>query len=121
MKYNGKITLQNSVSGGHRTFLIRTQPTDSKFAPGKRVIALLTGPNNEADYRPFGFVTNDDIQIWSSKSTPFYQDIRKILLYPDRYPTVTQHFETKCRKCNRTLTTPQSIEAGIGPECASRE
>lgn len=25
-----------------------------------------------------------------------------------------------CRRCNRTLTTPSSIDAGLGPECAAR-
>jgi hypothetical protein len=28
--------------------------------------------------------------------------------------------EGKCGKCGRTLTVPQSIETGFGPECAKR-
>ena len=26
-----------------------------------------------------------------------------------------------CLRCNRVLTTPESIESGVGPECAKRE
>ena len=29
--------------------------------------------------------------------------------------------ESRCCVCNRKLTVPESIEAGIGPECAGRE
>lgn len=29
--------------------------------------------------------------------------------------------ERECRRCGRKLTTPESIEAGIGPECEQRE
>ena len=65
---NGTFTMTNRESGEHRTFQIRTQPDDAKFAPGKRVIALLRGPDNESDYQPFGFVSEDGtIYVWRSK------------------------------------------------------
>jgi hypothetical protein len=47
--FNGRYTIQNRTTGEHRTFIIRTQPKDSKFAPGCRVAALLTGPDNDSD------------------------------------------------------------------------
>jgi hypothetical protein len=30
------------------------------------------------------------------------------------------HHEGRCCRCGRKLTVPESIETGLGPECASR-
>jgi hypothetical protein len=30
------------------------------------------------------------------------------------------HHEGRCGRCGRTLTVPESIESGIGPECAKK-
>jgi hypothetical protein len=30
------------------------------------------------------------------------------------------HHEGRCGKCGRLLTVPESVETGIGPECAKR-
>ena len=35
--------------------------------------------------------------------------------------SVEVHFEARCRKCNRELTTPESVQSGIGPICAGRD
>ena len=65
--FNGRYTMKNRRSGEHRTFEIKTQDKDAKFAAGKRVVALLTGPDNTADYTGFGFVEDDGIVVWKSK------------------------------------------------------
>jgi hypothetical protein len=33
---------------------------------------------------------------------------------------IAQRLVGRCRECHRELTDPDSIAAGIGPECASR-
>lgn len=119
LTHNGKFTIVNKLKGTHRTFQVKTQSKDSKFKPGERIISLLTGPDNESDYQSFGVVTNDDIRLWGSKSTEFFVQCRKILMRPECFPVEVIE-ETKCRKCNRTLTTPESIASGIGPECRKR-
>ena len=44
-----------------------------------------------------------------------------MLTDPKRWEnTVEYRFEGKCRKCNRKLTNPDSIDNGIGPECAKK-
>ena len=60
--FNGTYTI--SGPNGHRTFAVKTVPTDSTFAPGKRVIAILDGPDNQNDYRPFGFVDDEGMREW---------------------------------------------------------
>ena len=138
--WNGCFTIKRIETGEHRTFRIRTQSADAKFAPGKRIVSLLTGPSNENDYQGFGFVADWGIQVWqrhrSDKGKPrtpweWYADMLISMLreydggdvvtgatYRDRRYEI--RYEKRCRVCNRTLTTPESIDAGIGPICAGR-
>lgn len=126
--FNGTYTI-TSPSGEHRTFRIRTQPEDSNFAPGKRVVSLLIGPDNNSDFKGFGFADENGIHVWSryrlsavhvqyaallwslateGEASRFYAKGARILL------------EGRCVRCNRKLTHPVSIVTGIGPECAKR-
>ena len=125
---NGTFTVQNRVTGEHRTFRIRTQKEDATFAPGKRVVSLMTGSDNETAYTNFAFVTEDGIAVWSSKrSTGGYTAYAALLWslavdggfsqYAEKYSLTASK---KCIRCNRKLTTPESLAAGIGPECAGR-
>lgn len=132
---NGKLTIQNNETGEHRTFKVRTQPDDAPFAPGQRVIALLTGSDNEVDYTGFGFVKDDgSVHVFKRKCAPsmkkptswqWFALMLQVLVSErladgtrgikrDAY-TVLQ--ERTCIKCNRTLTDPESIRLGIGPVC----
>lgn len=121
--HNGIVTVENTVRGTHRTFRIRTQPDDAKFAPKERVLSLLVGQDNESDYNGIGFVKDDGrVILWKRYRTPQYEALVKVLTMPDHYRTLgcVYHFEGHCRRCNRTLTTPESIRDGIGPVCAGR-
>lgn len=107
----------STPEGGHRTFRLRTQKADAKFAPGQQFIAYLAGPDNEADYVGFGFVVNGRLRPWKK-----YRDNRSLLrdaeaLLADPNGALTA---AHCFRCGRTLTTPESIAAGWGPECIKR-
>lgn len=122
--HNGKITITNPKTGNHRTFRIRTQADSANFAPGQRIVSLLTGPDNQEDYRGFGFVTEEGrILVWRKKrgnGKPSEFDIfARMLTEPERYEAegVTYQFSTRCRRCNHELTDPTSISLGIGPVC----
>ena len=121
--HNGKITIA-SPTGNHRTFSIKTQKVDSNFAPGKRVVALLNGPDNQSDYCGFGFISNNgqDINVWKKKQGGIFDQYAKMLLNPDKYQELGAEylFSGTCRMCNRELTVPSSIESGIGPICAKK-
>lgn len=131
---NGTYTVESARSGEHRTFSIRTQPDDSKFAPGQRVIALLTGSDNERDYTPFGFVDDHRIAVWSSKrgkqgKRSSYEFFARLIWSlatrgeesKAREAGYTLLVEGRCLICNRRLTDPTSIRTGLGPVCAGRE
>ena len=130
--FNGRITIENSETGEHRTFSIKTQKADAKFAPGKRILALLSGPDNTRDYQGFAFVDDSGVHVWAkykgtTKPTAYdwYADMVSVLVggFPSRYGKHYEGYEVhvagRCLKCNRALTTPESIKSGIGPVCAS--
>lgn len=126
--HNGCITVENTKTGGHRTFKVSTVQEGN--LKGKRIVALLYGPDNESDYRGFAFVKEDgSISVWSKyRSTSVdvarsqYEVFAHMLMRPDAFEELgaVYHFEGRCRVCNRKLTTPESIQSGIGPVCAGR-
>ena len=118
-----KITMHNTATGNHRTLRIRTQPASATWAPGARVIGLLSGRDNESSYRTFGFVQQDGtISVWKRFKDSEYAKLAYMVQHQVEYEQKGVEFllEARCRRCGRTLTTPESIQAGIGPECAKR-
>lgn len=146
--HNGTYTA-TSEKAGHYTVKLWTQ-TKGELA-GKRILSLLTGPNNETDYTAVAFWDDAEktVAVWKRFRGPRssgqidafrWQTIgwspyeQKLAIWCDlavRGATPERHGywfsegytllrESRCCVCNRKLTVPESIEAGIGPECASR-
>jgi hypothetical protein len=127
--FNGTITIKSTRTGDHRTFKLRTQKRDSKFAPGERVLSLMTGPDNVHSYRGFAFVKNDGrVFLWRKNRTPLYNTYAKMVIDLMTNGTASawakkgyvMMLEKACAVCNRKLTNPESIETGVGPECGRR-
>ena len=120
--HNGKLTVLSIATGEHRTFRIKTQKPGSTFAPGQRVISLLTGSDNQSSYTGFGFVRdNGKISVYTKKLGTWFEDVAKFLGNLAKFEAagkVEVNWSVKCRKCNKELTTPESIRSGIGPVCA---
>jgi len=127
---NATFTVDNG-RGTHYTFKIRQPKKDNpRFTgPAPHFASLLTGPDNENSYSYLGIVDNNMTVRLTAKSkmnddsTPV-KVLRWVLSLvatngsmPDGYKV---HHEGKCGCCGRTLTVPESIERGIGPECWSR-
>lgn len=123
LTHNGKFTVKSLRTGEHWTFQVRTQPDDADFAPGKRVLSLLTGPDNTNDYKGFAFVEEGGVKLWSRCDTELYRKYAAMLekLHEHAAEGRAEVFVScSCRVCNRTLTTPESVQSGIGPVCAGR-
>lgn len=123
LTHNGVFTVKSLRTGDHRTFRVRTQPADASFAPGKRVLSLLTGPDNGKDYTGFAFVESDGVHLWQRCDTELYRKYAAMLEKLREHVAegrIEVLASTTCRVCNRTLTTPESVESGIGPVCAGR-
>jgi hypothetical protein len=131
---NGTYTLVSEKSGEHRTLRIATVQNKSSGLHGKRILSMLVGPNNEADYIGFAFVQDDNtLRVWGAFRSTITADIGGALMailsrgrvQPDgsvRADPLRAHvlFKSACRVCNRPLTCPESIRTGIGPVCAGR-
>ena len=141
---NGTWTMK-SPAGNHRTLRVRTVLSEGDLR-GSRILGLLVGPDNERDYRAFGFVLSDGVCVWkrfrseAGREQPHvdgyrwnekwndYEKIAHILLSLLTRPGgghfggegYTVEGEKKCLRCNRKLTTPDSLERGVGPECAGK-
>lgn len=119
----------DTITQNHYTFKVKHKP-GTLYSKEVYFISLLTGPNNESDYTYMGVL--DPINGWvrlTTKSkytedTAAVKIIRRILarLWKNEGSAIeaagwnVEHCGFCCR-CGRTLTTPLSIERGIGPEC----
>lgn len=134
---NGTWTI-TSPKGGHRTFNV------AHWSPDKdtRQVSVLAGPDNTRNYQGFGFVKPNGIVIWKRLRGPvafsvnrwsadysahekFAHMVWNLLAeggnaqqYLDLGYEV--HGEAACFRCGRKLTTPESIERGIGPVCEAK-
>ena len=129
---NGVLTVTNRATGGRRTFRIRTWRNDGNE---RRVVEMLTGPDNTADYRGFAFVDVDALEgdfggqvtVWRRMrhgDWPALAEVVRVVLFAPMHAWRAQldiHLSRTCVQCNRLLTTPESIERGIGPECERRQ
>ena len=103
---------------GHATFRISHQKDDANFAPGKDIIGVMLGSDNER-YTSIGFVVEGRVRLfrknvgvnhwWDNYLTELTSDPEAVLE------------ALNCRRCNRLLTEPESIATGIGPVCATLE
>jgi hypothetical protein len=94
---------------------------------------FLTGSDNENDYSYLGLLlTGETLSVRATAKSPAnaateHKPFRvlgwalQVLTGGRELPAgyKIQH-EGRCGRCGRTLTVPESIEAGIGPECATK-
>jgi hypothetical protein len=132
MIHTGTYTIENNSTGDYRTFLVKhRQPEDKEFMPGKRLVGLLTGPDNFHDFKLFGYVdeNSDSITVFKKHKSTVYEKYARMIdvligLHPtddERLKNYTVRESRLCRRCGRKLTTPESLTKGIGPECEEKD
>jgi hypothetical protein len=112
-------------SSDHYTFRIESNNTETLY-----FVQLLTGPDNTSDYTYVGLLNVDQGSIHKTKASqlPFsstpVQIAQRVLqrIFANEGDKITEqgwkvHHAGRCGRCGRTLTTPDSCESGIGPEC----
>jgi hypothetical protein len=121
-------TVKNA-SGQHYTFKIRKPRPETPF-----FVSLLTGPDNTSSYTYLGLYNPDTLTIRLTSKSKYAEDstpvkvirwaINKVALANGEVPVLPEGYaiqhEGRCCRCGRRLTHPESIETGIGPECAGR-
>ena len=89
-----------------------------------RFVKVLTGSDNEKDYRYAGFIRDGEFHYGGERSkiaagAPSLDAFAWFMLNLGSEQISVWH-EGSCSRCNRKLTTPQSIERGLGPTCWER-
>ena len=123
---NATITLSSRKTGARYTYKIQA-PKDKK---NKNIlfVKLLTGQDNENDYEYLGMIRNDEFGLTkASKLTADTAPVKamryfvKHVFLNHAIPTDLEiRHEGSCGRCGRTLTVPESLDRGIGPECANK-
>lgn len=116
---NATITLRSVKTGVRFTYKIRESDDGRVFFVG-----LLRGSNNESDYSFLGTIRNGvythgrksriTADTQSAKAFTWFWRMVSNNQLPD---TVECWHEGRCGRCGRTLTVPESIADGFGPEC----
>jgi hypothetical protein len=133
-RHDCTLTITNPATGGHRTFRIRTVHNAKKeYMEGKRLVELLTGPDNSSDYLAFAFIGTDvdfepgKVRVWrkfqgTAACKSEYEKFADILNRQDYWASRGVQFlaSLRCRRCGRKLTTPDSIRDGLGPICRDK-
>ncbi len=136
------ITIKNTATGNRFTYRIKRPVTPNVHDKNDtrnslRFIATLCGTDNESAYKYFGFfkiegeIDFDGTQSFiykygnekakikrESQSVQAFEWVVSRLINRQPLPASIEIWHNgKCCRCGRTLTVPESIAAGIGPEC----
>lgn len=118
------ITIRSKKCGEHFTYTIARDKYDDRAFR----VYLLTGENNNDDYRYIGiFYRSSRTYVlpglykaneYAQKVPLSIQVIRYVLTNINHLPdTIEVYHSCKCALCGRKLTTPNSLRTGFGPKC----
>jgi hypothetical protein len=105
--------------------VVRADPRSGDTRPPPHFVSVLTGPDR---YEYLGVIYGEKIFSHGRKSRVAASAPSALAfawvwqkLTAGRVPEVLEvYHEGRCGKCNRRLTTPESVTQGIGPECARK-
>ena len=113
--------------GQHFTYKVRGKLTDKKDSIF--FISLLTGSDNLSDYTYMGVLTPTGAIRLTTKSK-LTEDSLPVKVAKWAMNVIWERavlpagynirHEGRCARCGRTLTHPESLNSGIGPECATK-
>lgn len=121
---NATFTIQSNVTGNRFTYKARAD----KNSPNRVYVSVLTGADNESSYSYLGtiFQHNEAHAVYHhGKKSRISSDANSARAFDwfwrhaKELPDSVKFLKSgKCCRCGRTLTTPESISVGYGPECA---
>ena len=121
------------VLAGNATFTVVNPRTTARFTfrvrasrDGKvHFVSVLNGADNASAYTYLGFIRDGAYRHGGQKARigATAPSARAFAWFWDHVgnplPAEVLH-EGRCGRCGRVLTVPESIESGLGPECAGR-
>lgn len=118
-------TTVSQKTGARYTFRIQR----AEFANGNvsYFVKYLSGPQNTSDYSYLGMLNNGHVKLTAKSHVRADSTLYRAadwtisrLLRDAEIPGAEVMHEGRCCVCGRTLTTPESIEMGIGPTCLGK-
>lgn len=120
-------TLRSCRTGARFTYRVET---DRSQAARPSFVSVLVGPDNTGDFQFLGAIFRDIAgptfrhgrRSRISPTAPSSQAFAFAWTHRRHLDGLVEVFHAgRCCRCGRMLTTPESVAAGIGPECAKRE
>jgi len=116
----------------HYTFKVEHAEANGRW-PENWFVKLLSGSDNETDYKTFGMLNPETGQLRLTRKTNLNDEswvvrlLRRVFanVYagtPERIEDAGfhVHHEGRCGRCGRKLTVPSSVETGLGPVCLAK-
>lgn len=128
---NAILTLESLRTGNHFTYKIKAKdvagPIRADYKPGQiHFVSLLAQGNaDEGQFVYLGMI-NSSGEFFATKASrdqeasPSFKAFRFFWNSAELHCELVVRHEGHCGRCGRTLTHPESIDLGIGPECAKR-
>lgn len=125
---NATFTVVSRVTGTRYTYKVSRRDDNSPWY----IVGVLTGPDNDRSYTYIGSVGWDRERYPNPRFFPrrgveappsanaFKWVLETGLVNDNAWERVDFHHAGRCGRCGRTLTVPESIETGFGPECANK-
>lgn len=133
-------TVGRFLLAGNAIFTLRSRKTGSRFTyrvshkKGGDVsfVSLLTGSDNSRDYSYMGLLPDDkptslrgvgkgkSCASYDAPSAKAFQYLLDSIIKGQIPESLEVWHEGRCGRCGRRLTVPESIDTGLGPECADK-
>lgn len=121
-----KLTLKSLKTGTRFTYQVTAAESGDTYFVG-----LLCGADNENAYKYLGRISRE--VFWAGRKVPRPGDIGPNAPASRAFAWTWRHLlrhtipaqleiwhENTCGRCGRTLTVPESIASGFGPECINK-
>lgn len=133
---NATVTLVSKATGARFTYRVRKAERGDAF-----FVSLLSGPNNDSDYAYMGLLSRDyygkkghwgesgyqlrttaksRVQLSAPSAKAINYALGALYERGEIPGTLEIWHEGRCCRCGRTLTVPESLATGLGPECARK-
>lgn len=121
---NATFTIVSLKTGTRFTYKVRASDDGKVF-----FVKVLTGSDNENDFTFLGTIWSDSRVFRRGNRAPISEEAPSSkafarfwskLLAGSIPETLEFHHAGRCGRCGRKLTTPESVQRGLGPECSSR-
>jgi hypothetical protein len=113
-------TLRSLKTGARYTYRVTKHDTNPIW-----FVKLMTGPDNEESYSYIGVIQNKNFRTTAKSKLPvssapcqaIWWVLKQLVDDTQAIGQVEIWHAGKCGRCGRTLTVPESIDSGFGPEC----